>query len=289
MKYLIASMLVAVSLFGEQSCEIQEIQSPKTKSSMQKWLDSDFGLQPYRVNYILPYGVSNKSYISNIPNVNYKNVEAELQVSLMLKVADNIFGLNEKYYFAYTHQAFWQLYINSAPFRESLYNPEAYVLIPIQDTTSGIGLRSVKFAYAHKSNGQPETSTVTFASNQSLGNLSRSINFIYSELRFQHDTLVTDLKFWLPIPEDKNTNDNPDIMDYVGYSSVKFTYFLHDHMFTLMGRGNIATQRGALEVTYSYPLGNNFLYMKLFSGYGESLIDYSNKRTKFSIGFSFSR
>ena len=47
-----------------------------------------------------------------------------------------------------------------------------------------------------------------------------------------------------------------------------------------------------IEANYSYPiLGRDdlFLYAKFFDGYGESLIDYNNKITKFGIGISISR
>jgi len=57
-----------------------------------------------------------------------------------------------------------------------------------------------------------------------------------------------------------------------------------------MVRGNLMKENGALEATYSYPLKDKTdLYIKLFSGYGESLIDYNRNVTKLAIGFSFSR
>ena len=107
---------------------------------------------------------------------------------------------------------------------------------------------------------------------------------------FQHDTLITELKLWTPPMEEKHKSDNPDIMDYYGYSKLKFTYFSGENMFTLMGRGNPTTGKGAIEATYSYPLVNGtYFYAKIFTGYGESLIDYNHNLTKFSMGFSFSR
>ena len=273
-------------LLSDQNIDIEKVQNTKTKSSMQKWLDHDFGLQPYKTNYFLPYGYADSPYISNIPGVIYKNIEAELQVSLMLQVGHNLLGLDEKYYISYSHQAFWQIYVNSAPFRETTYNPEGFVIFPIEDKDSIFGLRSFKLTLAHKSNGQPDTSTVVFSNNQALGNRSRSINYLESTLRLQHSTLVTDISAWVPISD---LSDNPDIMDYMGYSSIKFTYFIGDNMFTLKTQGNIATQKGAFEATYSHPLIHDNLYIKFFSGYMESLVDYDRKITKLSIGISFSR
>lgn len=286
MKYIYFLLFIPLLLLSEQSVDIDDVKNLKTKSSMQKWLDHDFGLKPYKTNYLLPYGYAETPYTTNIPTLEYKNIEAELQVSLMLQVGHNLLGLREKYYVSYTHQAFWQIYIKSAPFRETTYNPEGFVVFPIEDTTSIFGLRSLKFTLAHKSNGQPDTSEVVFANNQNLGNLSRSINYVKSTLRLQHDTLVTDISAWVPIA---SLDDNPDIMDYMGYTSIKFTYFLDDNMFTFKTRGNISTSKGAIELTYSHPLIHNNLYVKFFSGYMESLVDYNRKVTKLSIGFSFSR
>jgi len=296
MKVIILCIVsLSMTLFAQSYHEVEKIKmdnikSDKSKESMQKWLAGNFALQTYKVNYLLPYGQANKKYDSGVPDVQYSDKEAELQVSLKLQVAHNLLGLKEKYYVSYTHQAFWQIYTQSSPFRESMYNPEGFVVFPISDNESMFQLRSLKFAIAHRSNGQPNTSDVTFSNGQVLGNKSRSVNYIYSTLRLQHKTLITDLTLWLPYRSANNLSDNPDLMDYTGYSSIKFTYFYDEHMFTLMGRGNIRTGNGAVEATYSYPLMHDInLYAKIFSGYTESLIDYNHYITKFSIGFSFSR
>jgi len=286
---LFCLFLSANEISDNSTYNLAEVEGKITKSSIQKWLDHDFGLRPYKVNYILPYGVRAEAYESHIPSVEYKNIEAELQISLQLEVGSNIYGLGEKYYVSYTQQSFWQIYAESAPFRESMYNPEAFVIFPIEDDDNYFRLRSLKFTLAHRSNGQPNTKNVVFDNNQSLGNLSRSVNYVYTTLRLQHKSIILDLKAWIPFPEDPDRSDNLDLMDYTGYTSAKITYFLHDHMFTLKGQGNLGTKKGAVEATYSYPLIHNYFFTKIFSGYGESLIDYDKYITKFSIGFSFSR
>jgi phospholipase A1 len=269
--------------------DIENIKSDRAKDSMQDWLDDVFGLQPYKPNYLLPFAMANKEYTSHLPDVvSYDKKEAEIQVSLKLQVAHNLFGLHEKYYLAYTHHAFWQIYIDSSPFRESNYNPEGFVVFPISDRKSIFHMRSLKVAMAHKSNGQPDTSEIPEFNGF---NLSKSINYFYGTLRLQHDTLITDLTLLTPFPGAATLSDNPDLMKYLGYTKVKFTYFYNKNMFTLMMRGNLDSMRGAVEATYSYPLRKHksYLYMKLFSGYVESLVDYNKNITKFSIGVSFSR
>ena len=289
MKKLIFLILLNSLLYSYDYYRLFQIDNNLSKKSMQSWLAGDFGLKPYKVNYLLPYGYSNHKYFSNVPQIEFKNIEAEIQVSLKLQVGYDFFGLDERYYLSYTHHAFWQIYIESAPFRESIYNPEGFIIFPIKDENSIFGFNSFKLALAHRSNGQPDTRDVSFSNGIKMGNISRSINYFYATLRLQHLTLITDLTTWARIPESKSTDDNPDILDYIGYSSIKFTYFINKHMFTAMFRGNLQTKRGAMELTYSYPLKFNNLFIKFFSGYTESLINYNQAFTKLSIGFSFSR
>lgn len=290
-KIVLLSILVVLSSVATeiQKCETDNIEDVQAKKSMDSWLNSEFGVKPYRVNYILPLGYREGNYKSYVPTDKYKNLEAELQVSLKLNVGNNLFGLDESYYASYTHQAFWQLYSKSSPFRETTYNPELFVIFPISDSDSMFNMKSLKVAYAHRSNGQGSNEDVRYPSGyENPGNRSRSINYLYTTLTFQHETLITELMAWVPIPG--SDDDNPDIMDYTGYTSLEFKYFVDKHMITLMGRINAATWLGAVETTYSYPLIDGvYFYGKIFSGYTESLIDYNNYITKFSVGFSFSR
>lgn len=77
-------------------------------------------------------------------------------------------------------------------------------------------------------------------------------------------------------------------------SDINIAYLHKKHQFGLMLRNNLrfdSDNKGAVEFTYAYPLFNSpntSLYVKLFNGYGESLIDYNQNVTKASIGFSFS-
>ncbi len=298
MKYFILVLVLVISLFAKDlqnedgmksKIDIEDINNKLSQINMQKWMNEEFGLKPYRANYILPLSVANQRYVYHGPDgLKYKREEAEIQVSLKLKFFHNLFGLHEKYYLSYTQQAFWQVYVYSSPFRDTIYNPEGFIVFPISDTKSIFHMRSFKFALAHKSNGQPNTTNVPAYNGF---NLSKSINYSYITARLQHGTLLTDLTLMAPLPGSANLSDNPDIMKYLGYTKVKFTYFNNKSMYTLMVRGNIDSLKGAVEGTYSYPLRRDkvYFYTKFFSGYGESLLTYNSYVTKFSVGFSFSR
>jgi phospholipase A1 len=274
--------LLCINIFANEEEIKSDTNNHETKEYIKKWEDSSFGLKPHYVNYILPYGFREGKYTSyDTSSGEYDNIEAELQVSLKINIAKHIFGLDEEYYLSYSHRAFWQIYIESSPFRETNYNPEIFILFPLLDNSSIFQLNNLIVGYSHLSNGQGDNG-------ESVSN-SRSVDYLYTTLRMEHDALITEFTLWVPFPGN-DLNDNPDLMDYVGYGELKFSYFTGKHMFTLKGRGNISTENGAVEATYSYPLIKDvYLYGKIFSGYGESLIDYNNYITKFSIGFSFSR
>ena len=282
-----ADSMANVADESKSKIETKNITNDRSKENMEQWINAEFGLQPYRTNYLLPFSIANRTYEAHSPGEDFKDKEAEIQVSLKLKVASNLSSLHETYYLSYTQHAFWQIYTQSAPFRESLYNPEAFVVFPISDKQSCLQMRSLKLAIAHMSNGQPNTKD-----NPTYNgfNLSKSINYVYATLRLQHKTLISDLTFMTPYLGNSDLTDNPDIMKYMGYTKVKLTYFHNEHMFTFMVRGNLDSRKGAVEGTYSYPIyKSTYLYAKVFSGYMESLIDYNHYITKFAIGVSFSR
>jgi phospholipase A1 len=290
MKYFLLLLLLNAAIFANEIGE-EEASALESQKSMDNWLSGIFGLQPYKSNYLLPYGYSTKVYRSYTPTDNYINSEAELQVSLKLNVTNDLLGLDEGYFLSYTHNAFWQVYADSSPFRETNYNPEGFVVFPVDDADSIFQIQSLKLALAHKSNGQGSNRDVVYSNPaDNLGNRSRSLNYVYTTLRFKHGTLLTDYSYMVRLPEDSAEDDNPDIMDYLGDSELKFSYFQGKNMYSLMGRVNFSTALGAVEGSYSYPFMNStYFYAKAFHGYAESLIDYNNEITKFSLGFSFSR
>ena len=50
MKFIFIMFFVITALFSVEG--IKSIENLETEISMQKWSDSNFGLEPYRVNYL---------------------------------------------------------------------------------------------------------------------------------------------------------------------------------------------------------------------------------------------
>lgn len=291
--------------------------TPETKSLLTSIIDGDFfGLTPYRVNYFLPLSyskdkprrVSPTIHPNNIspalePYTHYnENLEVEFQLSLKKQLSYDLFGFNEYIFAAYTQKVWWQLYDDSGPFRETNYLPEVFVTIPTsQSIDDSLGLKAVKLGFIHESNGQE-------------GYYSRSWNRLYATGMWQWDNLFLSTRAWYRIKEDRKSDayyngdlgddleaiiaesdgdDNPDILDYLGYGDIKIDYLYQKHQFSLLLRNNLDFEhnKGAVEFNYTYPLFNSpntFWYIKLFNGYGENLVDYNRNVTKASFGFSFS-
>ena len=86
--------------------------------------------------------------------------------------------------------------------------------------------------------------------------------------------------------------NNPDIEKYLGNMDINFALPYHGHIFTAMVRNNLhfdGSNRGAIELNYSFPIFNSgfYGYLRYFNGYGESLADYKRSVNKIGIGLSF--
>lgn len=284
-------------------------QSLEVKSKMMKILENSFGMQPYKTNYVAPYTYANTKYTrhfstysdGNTPKTWSKDLEyddyneVEFQLSFKKPLTYNLFGWNEYITFAYTQQVWWKLYDKSSPFRETNYTPELFITIPTSDKIdSRYNLKAIRMGYKHQSNGQE-------------GYNSRSWNRLFLVSMWQWNNLFVKLQGWYRLPEDNKgedfyngTNpdeqgdDNPDILDYMGYGDLSLSYFYGQNQFNLLVRNNFdfKENKGAIQVDWSAPFfssNNTFWYVKVFHGYGESLIDYDRSVSKLSVGFAFSR
>lgn len=250
-----------------------------SKETLSKIITSSFNVKAYQENYFLPLSYRyNSDYIPNDTHIS-KETESEFQVSIRYDFASNLLGLGEVYSFGYTQRSWWQVYAESAFFRESNYQPEFFVKIPSYNFFKNTLLKGFKVSAIHQSNGRG-------------GDYERSWNRVSLSTFFQYKNLITELETWYRLPD--NIDYNSDLTDYIGDGQIKFMLPYEKHLFTLALHSNTSLEKGSVEFTYSYPLpvreeNDLFLFFKTFNGYGESLIDYNHKVNKISIGLSISR
>lgn len=224
--------------------------------------------------FILPYSYS----------PDYDSEEAELLFAVSAKLRP----LGLPLYFAYSQRSFWSVYDSgrSRPFRETVYNPEMFwrwAAPPVKDAAFAWG---ADLGYEHESNGRdiPE---------------SRSWDRVYVAPFVERGGTAAQLKLWYRLPEDEKSDeddakgdDNPDIDDYMGYGELHvYRRFSRKHRVHMMGRLHPGTGNGALQLEYSWRIGDGDLYWTAyaFHGYGESLTDYNDSVTRVGIGFALAQ
>ena len=201
--------------------------------------------------------------------------EVKFQLALQTKVADNLFGGDADLWFAYTQVAYWQLYNGaiSAPFRETNYEPEAYVSFLTDYGLPGLRLRNINVGVVHQSNGRTEP-------------LSRSWNRVFADFQLVRGDLAVTFKPWLRIKEDAAEDNNPDIENYLGRYELRALYYWRRQVFGIMLR-NIFDSEHRLnsELTWSFPIAGRLRgLVQWWNGYGESLIDYNYNMHRLGIG-----
>lgn len=250
------------------------------------------GYRPLSVSVVTANTVNRQPTSDNPLNnasspVPYRRTEMRVQLSVRTKLAQSLLmpeggQARDSLWFGYTQQSYWQLFSPaiSRPFRTTDHEPELVYVYPMTARLpwgwrwrySGLGL-------VHQSNGQ------------SLP-LSRSWNRVYlmAGLERGDDWLVT-ARLWQRLHEDPATDDNPGISDYIGRAELGLAWnATRADTLALTVRHTLrANARGSVRVEWFHQLGhqsNLRLHTALFSGYGDSLIDYNRRRTVFSVGLS---
>ncbi len=212
------------------------------------------------------------------PGTELDATEAAFQLSFKFRMwttDDRRWGL----WAAYTQQSHWQLYNDtgnaSRPFRETNYMPELILSHKPGVRLGDLQWNLVNLAFNHQSNGRTDT-------------ISRNWDRLIASFGVENGNLGILGRVWWRIPESDDSDDNPTISDYYGWGDLSVIYKWRGQSVAATIRGNPSTGKGAGQLTWtSAPLlGPLRGYVKLFSGYGETLIDYNWRQTTIGIGVS---
>jgi phospholipase A1 len=212
------------------------------------------------------------------PGTELDSIEAAFQLSFKFRLwatDDRRWGV----WAGYTQQSQWQLYNTSGnasrPFRETNYMPELILSYKPAVQWGGLQWNLLNLAFNHQSNGRSDT-------------ISRSWNRMIASVGVEQGNLAVLGRLWWRIPESSDSDDNPTISDYMGWGDVSAIYKWRDQSFSATIRGNPSTRKGAGQLSWtSAPLlGGLRGYVKLFSGYGETLIDYDWNQTTIGFGLT---
>ncbi|OZB03408.1 MAG: phospholipase, partial [Marinobacter sp. 34-60-7] len=205
-----------------------------------------------------------------------ENEEAKYQISFKVPLLTGFFDKRTTFWFGYTQKSFWQVYNQeeSAPFRETNYEPELFLR---HQTNWDLGpgrLSAVTLGFNHESNGQSDPR-------------SRSWNRIMASAAYSYDRWLFMVQPWYRLPEGASDDDNADLESYVGYANYHAVYKLsEDRTFSLKLLNNLRSDnRTSVEFGYSFPLGDTLKgFFQYYNGYGESLIDYNVRVERIGLG-----
>ena len=221
----------------------------------------------------------------------YRRAENRIQLSVRTKVAQGLLTqghptLKDSVWFGYTQQSYWQLFTPeiSRPFRATDHEPEVmYVYPTTAELPFGWKWRYSGVGLVHQSNGPSKP-------------LSRSWNRGYLMTGMElSNTLSVNARIWKRIPEGSGSDDNPGITDYIGRGELSAFWNINkDNTLGATVRHSFSSSdRGSVRLEWLQTIGSTLggksnlrLHTALFSGYGDSMIDYNRKRTVFSVGVS---
>lgn len=209
------------------------------------------------------------------------NVEAKFQLSFKTKVWGDVFGDNGDLWLGYTQSSRWQVYNDrrtySRPFRESNYEPELLLSFRADYDLLGWRLRLLGLGINHQSNGQSEPR-------------SRSWNRITAFLGAERAGWIIGLRPWYRLPESAEDDENPDIEDFIGRGELIVNRRAGRHNLALTLRHSLRggdANHGSGQFEWTFPLSSYLKgYFQLFSGYGESLVDYNHRQTAAGLGIT---
>jgi len=214
--------------------------------------------------------------------LNVQPVEVKFQISFKTKLLNDLLGGPGDLWFGYTQQSHFQFYNSDAsrPFRETNYEPELALSFPLRRRWGGWTWRMFGAGVVHQSNGRSEP-------------LSRSWNRLYGMAAVERGPVSILLRPWVRVDStDSDDDDNPGITDFVGRFEASLVWQLERQILALRGRTNLQFDghHGSLEADWYFPLGSKVRgQLQVFHGYGESLIDYNQLRTRVGVGFRFLR
>lgn len=241
--------------------------------------DSAFVLYPYESNYVLYTDTSNinKQAISSYNWAhNARKDELKFQLSLAFPIWRGILGDNSVLAASYTQRSWWQVSNSkaSSPFRETNYEPQIFMGWATDYSLGNWTLRDVETGLNHQSNGRSDPT-------------SRSWNRAYLRLMAENGNMTAEIKPWVRLDTGGGDDDNPDIIKYMGHYRAKLGYKWGESVFSVEGQYNWNSGYGGAQLGWSYPITQNVrFYTQVYSGYGESLIDYNHRQTRVGIGLT---
>lgn len=189
----------------------------------------------------------------------------------------------------YTQRSLWDIDANSSPFYDTSYMPELMLesLAPMPaEGASGITLLGTQLAFKHESNGRDGSDS------RSLNTVVLRGGLLLGQMDHWHLILVPEIFTYV-----SSLEDNRDLKDYRGYGRLRAVLDRNSRRPSLVYA--IQAGKGFNHLTHQVDLTIPFrtrwldietaLLIQYFNGYGESLLDYTQKSETVRAGLSLVR
>ena len=245
-------------------------------------LDNKFAITLHKPNYILPFYYTgspyNAVYINETPsNESLKHSEIKYQLSFKVPLWNNILTTPTSLYLAYTQLSYWQLYNKKSFFRSTDYEPELFTQTKLNwNMGHNWFLNSIKFGAVHQSNGFGNT-------------MERSWNRVYLEVSASNEHGLISIQPWYIFHDNLYHTYNPDMAKYLGYGEIILAYKFNQQTISLQAHSLIENRARYATgiVRYTFPIINQINgFVELFSGYGQSLIEYNHRTNSVGVGLA---
>ncbi len=198
--------------------------------------------------------------------------DVKFQIGFKQRLKNVAFPLGIFPFLSYKQKSFWNVFEESAPFRETNYNP-AIGLVKLFVKNKKI-TNVVWLSFEHESNGRNEE-------------YSRSWNFFsLTYLKPFGKKWQFLAKVWVPVGD---LSDNTDIVSYRGYGFLGANYKAFENIFMDIHLQPAFKNKltGFVRATASFRVSksrNQFIYIQYFGGYSEDLINYNKSCNNIRVG-----
>ncbi len=230
---------------------------------------------------------------SALESLSYKPTETRIQLSVRTKIAQGLLTQQQplkrdSLWFGYSQQSNWQIFSGdlSRPFRTTDHEPEiTYIYPTTANFPGGWLLRYTGISLVHQSNGQPLPLSRSW---------NRTVLMAGMELG---DRFRVEAKLWKRLSEAPADDDNPDISNKVGRAELAGFWDVdkNNTLGATVRHSLRANSNGSVRLEWLRKLGDSGVpgsqnglrfHTQLFTGYGDSLVDYNRRRTVLSVGLS---
>ena len=233
----------------------------------------------YAETYIDPMSMYKENYFIT----GNKTDQTVWQVSAKYKLIHKV-----DLYAGYTQKSFWATSEDSSPFKESNYQPEVFFKLDEQNNIFDSDLGIIDYI---------QISPAYHCSNGRDGQESRGINLYYGQIQLSYGEVYNfgvNIKGFNYYSKSRR---NKDIADYKGYYEADVFFKLRSKDVQYLDKEELHVKFGSSKdkgwicgefqtriiSTYIQPK----LFIQVWHGYGEFLIDYNKKETSVRGGIIF--